>query len=73
MLPEYGFGRCGGVCDGMPASQGYFLNQRVNTSARVETEVCAFVAVCMWIRDGGCLSSVGHFAVPDRVLRVASG
>ena len=32
--------------------QGHLLNQRVNTSARVQTEVCALVAVCMWIRDG---------------------
>ena len=51
-LPENGFGRCGGVCDEMPVRQGFFLNQQVNTSARVETEACVFFAVCTWIRDG---------------------
>ena len=31
--------------------QGHLLNQRVNTSARVETEACMLVAVCTRIRD----------------------
>ena len=47
-----GFGRCGGVCYEMPVHQGYFLNQRVNTSAWVETKVSVLVAGRTWIRDG---------------------
>ena len=51
-----GYGRCGGVCAEVPATSGYILNQRVNTTAPVENEVCS--------AEGDARGSVTEWSFP---------